>query len=71
MTVEWISCEDKLPNVKDLYIVCKKICGHAIVFGAVWDENKWVSVENRNKELDYITDWMRFPDPPQTANNSK
>ena len=60
MTIEWISCEDKLPTVKGLYIVCKRYAGYAIVFGAVWYENKWVSVGNRNKELDYITDWMRF-----------
>lgn len=64
---KWINVKDRLPVTNGLYIVCKKIRGRFIVFGAVWYNGKWVSVVNR-RELQYITHWKPLPDPPEKEN---
>lgn len=66
---KWINVKDRLPDANGLYIVCKKIRGHSIVFGAVWYNGKWVSVCNR-REVQYITHWKPLPDPPEKDDES-
>lgn len=60
----WISVKDRLPENDGLYIVCKAIKPHQIVFEAHWKENKWLSVV-KNNQLDCITHWQSLPKPPK------
>lgn len=59
----WISVKNRLPENDGLYIVCKTINGHQIVFEAYWKGNKWLSVI-KNNQLDYVTHWQPLPEPP-------
>lgn len=60
----WISVDDRLPEKDGLYIVCKTIKPHQIVFEARWKENKWLSVVKDN-QLDFVTHWQPLPEPPK------
>ena len=56
----WISVKDRLPENDGLYIVCKTIGEHQIVFEARWQGGNWKSVV-KNNQLDFITDWRPLP----------
>jgi hypothetical protein len=60
----WISVEDRLPEDDNLYIVCRTIYPHQIVFEARWKDGKWLSVVE-SKQLNYITHWQPLPAPPK------
>lgn len=60
----WISVKNRLPENDGLYIVCKTINGHQIIFEAHWKGNKWLSVV-KNNQLDYVTHWQPLPEPPK------
>jgi len=60
----WISVKDRLPENDGLYIVCKTIRDHQIVFEARWQGGNWKSVV-KNSQLDFITDWQPLPKPPK------
>ncbi len=61
---QWISVKDRLPEINYLYIVCRTIYPHRIVFEARWEDGKWLSVVTSN-QLEYITHWMPLPEPPK------
>ena len=61
---DWISVKDRLPENDGLYIVCKTVMGHRIVFEASWRGNEWLSVV-KDLKLDYITHWQPLPEPPK------
>ena len=61
---DWINIKDRLPDKDGLYIVCKTIKPHQIVFEARWKGDKWLSVV-KNNQLDYVTHWQPLPEPPK------
>lgn len=76
---EWISVDDRLPEVGDLCLLYKTYpegsvfhCRadhfkrNFILIGGLRYDNIFVSYENQysNKGLDYITHWMPLPEPP-------
>jgi hypothetical protein len=65
---DWISVKDRLPDTDYLYIVCRTFAGFQIVFAALWENKKFISVVKHNP-LKYITHWMPLPEPPKENNN--
>lgn len=61
---DWINVDDRLPENDGLYIVCKTIGEHQIVFEARWQDGDWKSVV-KNNHLDFITHWQPLPKPPK------
>jgi uncharacterized protein DUF551 len=58
----WIKCSDKLPEVFEEVLVYS-IHGGKTVANLIHDKSKW----NLNPELfnlNFITHWMRLPEPP-------
>ena len=65
----WVSVKDRLPDKDYLYIVCRTFAGHQIVFAALWENKKFISVVNHNP-LEYITHWMLLPEPPDSEDDA-
>lgn len=59
----WISVEDRLPEAKELYLVCGNhwIAGsRPIITTALWLGDRW-----DRDSLFEITHWMPMPEPPK------
>ena len=61
---DWISVKDRLPDKYGLYLVNRTIIPHKIVFAALWENEKFVSI-GKQQQLDFITHWMPLPEPPK------
>lgn len=63
---EWISVKDRMPEKEGKYIVCVagNVCVLPMIVNGVgykyWETGKYFK-----KEMDKVSHWMPFPEPPK------
>ncbi|UBX27930.1 DUF551 domain-containing protein [Arsenophonus apicola] len=66
--MEWIKCEERLPLVDELVLICKR-CNDDFEIEVGWRENEnstFIYHCNKDEKLTFEPDyWMPLPEPPK------
>lgn len=60
--MEWISVEDRMPNIEDEYLV---VSFSGVVTTMDWMDSEWVSNIFPDEKITTVTHWMPLPEPPK------